>query len=199
VGTLAEVRALLGQHAAHFALAQREGIESMIDVEALVGPPQIADGDQTIDSLLLPAEGTSLYVCGNLTVHNRIVQRFRAGTLVVFGSLRSKHVITTGQILVTGDLDVAGTLYGNCTNYATIVLGTSRIGTMISAKEHLFSLLGDCKIDELVDIGGQAPNFRTYERTCQRSTRRIDPSIGDADEAAIAAALSTRDSVMVDG
>ena len=43
--------------------------------------------------------------------------------LVVVGSLRAHHVITTGLILVIGDVEVTGTLYGNSTNYATIVLG----------------------------------------------------------------------------
>jgi hypothetical protein len=195
--TLAEARALLAQHEMAFATAGRGEVEAILDIDALVGPAQIADGDVAIDELLLPAEGSALYVRGDLTVGKRIVQRFRAGTLVVFGSLRATHVVTTGQILVIGDLDVTGTLYGNCTNYATIVLGAARVGTLISVKDHLFSLLGVHEIGELVDPDGDAPNFSIFARTTPRSPRAIDPAVGDAhDEAAIAAALLIRDGVL---
>jgi gamma-glutamylcyclotransferase (GGCT)/AIG2-like uncharacterized protein YtfP len=198
--TLAEARALLVQHEMAFSLAGRGEVEAIIDIEALVAPPQIADGNIAIDELLLPSEGSALYVCGDLTVDKRIVQRFRAGSLIVFGSLRAHHLITTGQILVTGDLDVTGTLYGNCTNYATIVLGAARIGTLISAKEHLFSLLDAVAIRELVDLDARAPNFSIFARSIPRSSRTIDPAVGDAhDEAAIAAALTTRDDVLTPG
>ena len=198
--TLAEARALLTQHEMAFSIAGRGEIEAILDIEALVEPPQIVDGDLVIDELLLPSEGSALYVRGDLTVGKRIVQRFRAGTLVVFGSLRAHHVITTGQILVTADLDVTGTLYGNCTNHATIVLGAARVGTLISVKEHLFSLLGAVAIGELVDPEDRAPNFSIFARSTPRSSRTIDPAVGDAhDEAAIAAALTTRDDVLTPG
>jgi len=197
-GTLAEVRALLAEHAMAFTLADRGEVEVVIDVAALVNPPQIADGDVAIEELRLPSEGTALYVRGDLTVTGRIVQRFRGGTLVVFGSLRAHHLVTTGQILVLGDLEVTGTLYGNCTNYATIVLGAARVGTLISAKEHLFSFVGTHEIGELVDVDAHAPNFAIYARATPRSTRTIDPAVGDAhDESAIASALATRDDVLV--
>lgn len=196
-GTLAEVRRMLDAHASALTVAGHGEIEAMVDVEALIGPAQIVDGDLAIESLLLPAEGTALYVVGNLTVAQRIVQRFRGGTLVVFGSLRAQHIVTTGQILVIGDLDVAGTLYGSCTNYATTVLGAARIGTLISAKEHLFSLMGTTTVGELVDIGGQAPNFDIYAMQTPRSARSIDPAVGDAfDAAAIAAALAAGSDVL---
>jgi hypothetical protein len=195
--TLAEARALLVEHEMAFSIAGRGEVEAIIDLEALVEPPQIADGDVVVDELLLPGDGSALYVRGDLTVDKRIVQRFRAGLLIVFGSLRARHLITTGQILVTGDLDVSGTLYGNSTSYATTVLGAARIGTLISAKQHLFSLLGAVSIRELVDPDGGAPNFSIFARTTPRSSRTIDPAAGDAyNEAAIAAALATRDHVL---
>jgi hypothetical protein len=198
--TLAEARALLTEHEMVFSIAGRGEVEAIIDLEALVAPPQISDGDVVVDELLLPGDGSALYVRGDLTVGKRIVQRFRAGLLLVFGSLRARHVITTGQILVIGDLDVAGTLYGNSTSYATIVLGAARIGTLISAKPHVFSLLGAVSIGELVDPDGDAPNFSIFARTTPRSSRTIDPAVGDAhDEAAIAAALATRDDVLTPG
>ena len=198
VGTLAEVRALLEVHATAFSIAERKEIEATIDIAALVHPAQIADGDHVVDSLLMPADGTSLYVLGNLTVHHRVVQRFRAGTLVVFGSLRAQHVITTGQILVVGNLDVTGTMYGNSTNYATTVLGAARVGTLISAKEHLFSLLGGHSLGELVALDASAPNFAIYARSTPLSTRTLDPAVGDPhDAAAVAAALSERNDVLM--
>lgn len=197
-GKLAEVRALLDVHANAFSIAERKEIDATIDIAALVNPAQIADGDQVIDSLLMPAEGTSLYVRGDLTVTHRIVQRFRAGTLVVFGSLRAQHIITTGQILVIGDLDVPGTIYGNSSNYATIVLGEAKVGTLISAKEHLFALLGGYTVGELVAFDAPAPNFAIYARSTPLSTRTLDPAVGDAhDAAAVADALRERHDVLI--
>jgi hypothetical protein len=195
--TLAEARALLVEHELALSIAGRGEIEAIIDLEALVEPAQIADGDVALDELVLPAEGSALYVRGNLTIGKRVIQRFRARTLIVFGSLRAQHVITTGQILVLGDLDVAGTLYGNSTNYATIVLGATRIGTLIAAKQHLVSPLGAHTIGALVDPDGDAPNFEIFARGTPRSTRGVDPAIGDArDASAIAEALATRDGVL---
>lgn len=197
LGTLAEVRALLTEHEMAFSIAGRGEVEAVIDLESLIDAPQIADSSIELDDLVMPREGSALYVRGDLTVHGRIVQRFRAGALVVFGSLRARHIITTGQMLITGELDVTGTLYGNCTNYATIVIGDARIATLISAKQHLFSLLGAISIGELVDIDDDAPNFSIFARNAPLSSRTIDPDVGDAyDEAAIAAALTTRDSVL---
>jgi hypothetical protein len=192
--TLAEARALLVEHELAFQLAGRGEVEAIINLESLLGPPQIADGKIELDELLLPSDGSSVYVRGDLTVAKRIVQRSRAGTLVVLGSLRAHHVVTTGQLVVLGDLEVTGTLYGNSTNLATIVLGGARIGTLISARRHLFSLLGSYQIDTLVDPDHDAPNFSIFARATPRSPRAI---VGDPhDEAAIAAALSTREDVL---
>jgi len=195
--TLAEARALLTEHEMAFSIAGRGEVEAVIDLEALVEPPQVADGNVALDELILPGEGSALYVRGDLAIGKRIIQRLRAGSLVVFGSLRAHHVVTSGQILVTGDLDVTGTLYGNSTNSTTTVLGDSRVGTLISANRHLFSLLGAVTIGELVDPDGDAPNFSIFARSTPRSSRAIDPAIGDRhDEAAIAAALANRDDVL---
>lgn len=199
-GTLAEVRAMLAEHATAFSLADRGEVEVGLDVEALVGPAQIADGDVAIEELRLPREGTALYVRGDLTVTGRIVQRFSAGPLVVFGSLRARNLVTTGQILVLGDLEVTGTLYGNCTNLATTVLGAARVGALLSARAHQFSFTGPRALGELVDVDPPAPNFDLYAQATPRSARTIDPDIGDPhDEAAIASALATRDDVLVPG
>lgn len=195
--TLSEARALLVEHELALSIAGRGEIEAILDLEALVEPAQIADGDVALDELVLPGEGSALYVRGDLTVSRRVIQRFRAGTLVVFGSLRAQHVITTGQILVLGDLDVAGTLYGNSTSRATIVLGAARIGTLIAAKQHLFSPVGTYAIGALIDPDGDAPNFDIFARATPRSTRNLDPAIGDAhDASAIAEALATRGDVL---
>ena len=197
VATLAEIRALLAEHALAFQIAGRGEIEARIDPAALVHPGQIVDGDVTLDELVLPAEGSALYVRGDLTVHKRLIQRPRAGLLVVVGALRARHVITTGAILVLGELEVTGTLYGNSTSDDTIALGATRIATLIAAKRHLISPLGSYAIDTLVDPDGDAPNFKIFARTTPRSPRTIDPGIGDAhDASAIAQALATRDDVL---
>jgi hypothetical protein len=195
--TLAEARALLTERAMAFSIAGRGEVEAIIDLEALVAPAQVADTEVAVDELVLPADGSALYVRGDLTVDRRIVQRPRAGSLIVFGSLRARHVVTSGQIVVTGDLEVAGTLYGNSASYATIVLGAARIGALISANQHLFSLLGERSIGELVDPDGGAPNYSIFARATPRSSRTIDPAAGDAhDASAIAEALMTRDEVL---
>jgi hypothetical protein len=197
LATLAEIRALLGEHALAFSIAGRGEIEAVIDPEALVGPGQIAEGDVALDELVLPADGSALYVRGDLVIRRRLVQRFRAGALVVVGSLRAHHLVTTGLIVVLGDLEVTGTLYGNSTNYGTTVLGGARIATLIATKRHLISPLADYQIDALVDPDGDAPNFDVFARTTPRSPRAIDPAIGDAQDAsAIAEALATRDDVL---
>ena len=195
--TLAEVRALLAPHAMAFSIAGRGEIAAILDLEALVGPAQIADGDVTLDELVLPAEGSALFVRGDLTVRKRIVQRFRAGVLVVVGTLRAHHVITSGHIVVLGDLDVPGTLYGNSTNHSTIVLGATRVGTLIAVKRHGFAPLAAYTIGALVDPDGDAPSMAIFARSAPRSPRGLDPAIGDPhDAAAIADALATRDDVL---
>jgi cytoskeletal protein CcmA (bactofilin family) len=196
-GNLAEVRGLLSPLQTMFNIVGNSEVESLLDADAFIDPPQIVDGELNIDSLLMPTEGTGVYIRGNLTVTHRIVQRFRAGTLVVLGSLRAKHIITSGQILVTEDLHVSGTVYGNCTNHATSVLGTSTIGTLISAKSHMFALLGAVKIGELLAVDEPAPNFKIYSRCNPMSTRRINPDLADQDDpASVAAALASNDAIL---
>jgi hypothetical protein len=143
-------------------------------------------------------EGANLYILGDLTVSGRLIQPFRSNALVVFGSVRAHHVVTGAELLVFGDLDVTGVLYGNCTNYATNVLGAARVGTLVSCKGHMFSFWGSREIGELVRRHA-APNFEIYERAAGiRTGRAIDPAIGDPyDEAQVSAALHSRDDIMV--
>lgn len=198
--TLAEARALLVEHQLAFSIAGRGEIAAIMDLEALVAPPQLAEGDVTLDELVLPAEGSALYVRGDLTIAGRIVQRPRAGLLVVVGALRARHVITSGPIVVLGDLDVPGTLYGNSTSDTTIVLGAARVGTLIAVKRHGFAPLGAYTIGALLDPDGDAPNMAIFARTAPHAPREIDPAIGDPhDAAAIAEALATRDDVLAPG
>jgi hypothetical protein len=195
--TVAEARALLAEHALACSIAGRGEVEAIIDLDALLAPAQIADGDVAIDELVLPREGSALYVRGDLTIARRLIQRPGAGALVVAGALRTRHLVTSGPILVIGDLDVAGTLYGNSTSHATTVVGAARIATLIGAQRHLFALLGATAIGQLVDPDGDAPHFAIFARTAPRVARAIDPAIGDAhDDAAIAAALGHRDDVL---
>ncbi len=197
IATLAEARELFAPRG--YELRNLTGdVDGTVDIETLLLPSvQVIDGDVTLDELRMQQEGSNLYVLGNLTITGRLFQPFRSNAVVVFGSLRAKHIITGAELLVFGDLDVSGVLYGNCTNYATNVLGAARIGTLVSCKEHMFSLWGARTIGELVRRHG-APNFEVYAAAKGvRTGRALDPAIGDLyDEASIAAALSNRDDIV---
>jgi len=198
IATLAEARELFEPRA--YQLRNLSGeVEGSVDVETLLQPSvQVIDGDVTVDELRMGQEGSNLYVMGNLTITRRLFQPFRSGAIVVFGSLRAHHVITGAELLVFGDLDVTGVLYGNCTNYATNVLGAARVATLVSCKDHMFSFWGSRAIGELVRRHA-APNFEIYKAAAGvRTGRAIDPAIGDPyDEASIAAALHARDDIFV--
>ena len=196
--TLAAARELFEPHAYQLRNLRGE-VEGLVDIETLFLPSvQVIDGDVTVDELRMCQEGSNLYVLGDLTITGRLVQPFRSNAVVVFGSLRAHHVVTGAQLLVFGDLDVTGVLYGNCTNYATNVLGAARIATLVSCKGHLFSFWGARSIGELVRRH-TPPNFEIYEAAAGiRTGRAIDPAIGDPyDEAAIAAALHVRDDIFI--
>lgn len=200
IATVAEARGLFEPRA--YELRNLSGeVTGAVDVETLLLPSvQVVDGDVTIDELRMSQEGSNLYILGDLTVSGRLVQPFRSNALVVFGSLRAHHVVTGAELLVFGDLEVPGVLYGNCTNYATNVLGAARVGTLVSCKDHMFSFWGARAIGELVRRHA-APNFEIYERAVGiRTGRAIDPAIGDPyDEASVAAALASRDDIFVGG
>ncbi len=200
IATLAEARELFAPRA--YDLRNLSGdVDGCVDIETLFLPSvQVIDGDVTLDELRMAQEGSNLYVLGNLTITGRLVQPFRSNALVVFGSLRAHHVVTGAELLVFGDLDVTGVLYGNCTNYATNVLGAARVATLVSCKEHMFSFWGTRTIGELVRRH-TPPNFEIYAAAPGiRTGRAIDPAIGDPyDEASIAAALHARDDIFVDG
>jgi hypothetical protein len=61
--------------------------------------------------------------------------------------------------VVTGDLSVTGTLFGNCTNDLTSVLGKTSAKTLVSAKEHYFCFYGGRTIERIVDVYGDTPNL----------------------------------------
>ena len=175
-------------------------VDGAVDIETLFLPSvQVIDGDVTLDELRMHQEGSNLYVLGNLTITGRLFQPFRSNALVVFGSLRARHVITGAELLVFGDLDVTGVMYGNCTNYTTNVLGAARVATLVSVKEHTFSFWGSRAIGELVRRH-TPPNFEIYGAAAGiRTGRAIDPAIKEPyDEASIAAALHARDDILVD-
>jgi len=196
--TLAEARALFEPRG--YDLRNLTGdVDGVVDIETLLLPSvQVIDGDTSLDELRMVQEGSNLFVLGNLAIGGRLVQPFRSNALVVFGSLRARNVVTGAELLVFGDLDVPGVVYGNCTNYATNVLGTARVGTLASCKEHMFSFWGSREIGELVRRG-TPPNFEVYESAPGvRTGRRFDPAIGDPyDEASVAAALQARDDIFI--
>jgi hypothetical protein len=120
---------------------------------------RLYDGSLEIDELVMEPEGPSLFVAGDLTVRGVIQQGFRAGFLVVLGTLRATSISTCAQIVVTGDLLVEDTIYGNCTNYMTSVLGTTKARVLICAKEHYYCLYGGREVELMLDTYGTTPNM----------------------------------------
>jgi hypothetical protein len=157
----AAAKALFGAFAAAIAEAEaNEAVDGVIDLDAICsGRARLHEGDLVLDALHLQPGGPSLFVRGNLTVDGLIQQEFRAGFLVVFGDLRARDIATTAQVVVTGDLTVEGTLFGNCTNYLTTVLGKTRAKALVSAKEHYFCLYGGRTVERVVDVYGDTPNL----------------------------------------
>lgn len=144
-----------------FEKEESSEIDGVIDFECWVSGPErrLYEGSVELDELVMEPEGPSLFVAGDLTVRGVIQQGFRAGFLIVLGTLRAKSISTCAQIVVTGDLIVEDTIYGNCTNYMTSVLGKTKARVMISAKEHYYCLYGGREVEELVDTYGDTPNM----------------------------------------
>lgn len=152
---------------AWFEAEEGSEIDGVIDMECWVSGPErrLFDGDLEVDELVMEPEGPSLFVAGDLTVRGVVQQGFRAGFLVVLGTLRAKSISTCAQIVVTGDLIVEDTIYGNCTNYMTSVLGKTRAKVLVAAKEHLYCLYGGREVELLVDTYGDTPNMDGAQRT----------------------------------
>ncbi len=153
--------AMFDDHEQAIASAEADGrVDGTIDLMSICsGAMRVHDGDLDLDELHLRAETPSLFVDGNLRVRGLIQQEFRAGFLVVFGDLDAGDIATTAQIFVTGNLTVRGTLYGNCTNFMTSVLGHTRAKLLVSAKEHYFCLYGGRTVERIVDVYGDTPNL----------------------------------------
>lgn len=153
----ADVQALIDQVGQPPANAAVDGV---FDPATWLGgrSVQLLRGPVELDGLVLPAEGSTLIVDGDLRVRGVLQQAFRAGGLLVRGTLAADHVVTTGEIAVTGDLVVGGTLVGNCTNYCTNVWGRTRAQTVISAKEHYFCCWGGLEAEMILDTE-ETPNL----------------------------------------
>jgi hypothetical protein len=152
---------------AWFEAEESSEIDGVIDIECWVSGPErrLYDGSIEVDELVMEPEGPSLFVAGDLTVRGVVQQGFRAGFLVVLGTLRAKSISTCAMIVVTGDLIVEDTIYGNCTNYMTNVLGKTKAKVLISAKEHYFCLYGGREVETLVDTYGDTPNMEGAQHT----------------------------------
>jgi hypothetical protein len=157
----AGANALFAEHADAIGAAEdNEDIDGVIDLESLCsGKVRLHEGDLAVDELHLKAGSPSLFITGNLTVTGMIQQDFRAGFLVVFGDVTANHLVAGAQIFISGKLTVTGTIFGNCTNYPTLVLGRTKAATLVSAKEHYFCFYGGQTIKRVVDAQGDTPNL----------------------------------------
>lgn len=175
--------------------AEATDVDGVIDLECLCsGALVVHEGDLVVDELHLTAEGPSLLVEGNLVVHGTLVQEFRAGFVIVFGNVDAKNIATTAGIFVTGDMTVGDTLYGNCTNYSTDVLGITRARVLVSAKEHYFCLYGGHEIERIVDVYGDTPNL---DCATDGEDALVDGIDSGFDEAAVAERLRRGHSLLL--
>lgn len=125
--------------------------------------PPTASRVVEIDVLALPAESPSLFINGDLKVNGLIEQHFRGGFLVVFGNVEAVDMFCGAQIFISGSLTVKNTIFGNSTNYPTLVLGPVKAKTLISAKEHYFCFYGGRSVKRIVDAQGDTPNLEDAE------------------------------------
>lgn len=188
-------QSMLNGYADAIARARASDVEGIIDPTCLgSGQLRLHRGDLELDELHLPSESPTLVVNGNLTVTNTIIQEFRAGFLIVFGDVRAKSVVTTALIFITGDLQV-DTLFGNCTNYSTDVLGKTTARVLVSAKEHYFCLYGGRFIERIVDVYGDTPNL---EGGTDGEEALVDGIDSGFDEDAVAVRLRSGGSLLRD-
>ncbi len=194
--TLAETRSLFDAQADRLHAAETDAnVDGVLDMEIFTLPSvQVVEGDLALDELVLEAEGSNLLVKGNVRIAGTLRQEFRAGGLVVFGNLTAKNVVTTGSILVFGDLDVPGTLFGNCTNYETDVLGHANVGTLISAKEHLFAFWATYAVTNVVDVRGGTPNLDLYGG----EEKQLRADVNPFEEKSVARSLAESGSLLAD-
>jgi len=135
-------------------------VDGVIDLVSLCsGELRVHEGDLAVDELHLKANSPSLFITGNLTVTTMIQQDFRAGFLIVFGNVIAHDLVVGAQIFISGKLAVQGTIFGNCTNYPTLVLGRTSAETLVSAKEHNFCFYGGRTITRIIDAQGDTPNL----------------------------------------
>ncbi len=193
--TLAEARALLAQLP---PLPTNPAVEGIFDPETFTLPSvQLAEGPLELPSLELLAGGSHLFVTGSLTIHGMLRQEFRSGHLLVLGDLSARHVVTTSELACTGALEIAGVLYGNCTNYSTHVWGPARADVILSAKEHDFCFWAGCDARYIVDLTGGAPNLANATHTGDTMHQVLHPEFGDGyDELVVAALLTRMDTVL---
>ena len=134
-------------------------VEGVFDPETWLFPStQYLKGDVAVDHLTMPAEGANLVIEGDLTVAGLLVLPFRSGGLLVKGTLSARHIVTTAELAVVGEL-VAETFYGNCTNYCTNVCGKATVQTLVCAKAHYFCFWGGHALGSVIDLDGDIPNL----------------------------------------
>lgn len=98
-------------------------------------------------SVALPA----VHVAGDLVVEGVLEQPFRSSPLWIEGDLEADHLVTCGYIAVRGSVRVAGVLYGNCTNYCTLVYGDFASEHLILEKNHHFAAMGEERATERLE------------------------------------------------
>jgi hypothetical protein len=197
--TQGEAEKLLAPHQARIdGVRENDEVDGVIDLESIMdGGLELHTGDLAVDSLIRTSESPSLFVTGNVNVQSVLKQEFNAGYLIVFGNLTAHHAVTTSGILVLGNLKVSGTLYGNSTNFTTTVLGHVQVGTLVSAKEHLFSFYGPREIMTTIDVEGDTPNLDDADMIGEDLEGALDEELTDIrDEEQVFSVLSSRGALL---
>lgn len=176
-----EAMKVLRTHDALFKKAEKsKSVDGVIDLECYCSKEtRIIEGNLTLPSLHLESGGPSLFVAGNLDVKGLLKHDSRAGFLVVLGNLSADAIVTTSQIVIVGSLDVRDTIYGNCTNYTTAVLGRTKAKLLVSAKEHYFCFYGGKDIETIVDVYGDTPNLDDRDFDSEEALAMSDPYSDD--------------------
>lgn len=125
------------------------GAEVDIEVLAYQGARQLPPG--RYENLVIPDIEGSVYVDGDIEVSGVLEQPFRAAPVFIRGNLRADHLVTTGCLVVMGNVTLAGVFYGNCTNYCTHVYGSFTAKEIILEKNHHFALHGEATADLRLD------------------------------------------------
>jgi hypothetical protein len=91
-------------------------------------------------------------------VEGMLEQPFQSAPLWISGNLDVGHLVTTGCLVVMGNVTVRGHFYGNCTNYCTHVFGDFSSESVVLEKNHHFAIHGEVQHQLMLDDEEDGPD-----------------------------------------